>query len=46
MSYQTMQAQSWKERAGALVRAAVVVTCYLIVFAGLLYTVAGGATAQ
>lgn len=39
----TMQAADWRGRAGVILRAAVVVVCYLIVFAGLLFTVAGAA---
>lgn len=31
----------WRERANAVVRAIVVVTCYVIVFTGLLMTLAG-----
>lgn len=36
-----MDAVDWRVRAGTALRAAVVVVCYLIVFAGLLLTVTG-----
>lgn len=36
-----MDAVDWRRLAGSALRAAVVVVCYLIVFAGLLFTVAG-----
>lgn len=36
-----MDAMEWRGRAGTALRAVVVVVCYLIVFAGLLFTVAG-----
>lgn len=36
-----MDTVDWQGRAGTALRAAVVVICYLIVFAGLLFTVAG-----
>lgn len=35
----------WRRRGQAVLRALVVVTCYLVVFAGLLYTVAGASAA-
>lgn len=37
-----MDAVDWRGLAGSALRAAVVVVCYLIVFAGLLFMVAGG----
>ncbi|HUE77028.1 MAG TPA: hypothetical protein VMM83_03725 [Longimicrobiales bacterium] len=36
-----MATVDWQGRAGTTLRATVVVICYLIVFAGLLFTVAG-----
>lgn len=36
-----MDAVDWRGLAGSALRAAVVVVCYLIVFAGLLFMVAG-----
>lgn len=42
MMSQTMN--DWRTKGHAVLRAAVVVACYLIVFAGLLYTVAGAGT--
>lgn len=36
-----MRSMELRDRAGTVIRAAVVVICYLIVFAGLLLTVAG-----
>lgn len=46
MSSRPMRIDDWKLHVERAVRTAIVIACYLIVFMGLLFTVAGGAGVQ